>query len=386
MLGPSTRAVVLEALDVPYADVLHLLERTPSLSDLRMEGDILDVPHIVSRKIIGHAMHLLDISYNKTDALEVLQRILPIDQIHNVTVSTWFADDGLEPWLGFLHFSGSAPSFMQLHTWDKRWCKFSIANDKDSADFKTRTITTARSLLSRLPSVLQLHSAHFLSTLRTIDVDVMHWAELLDMIASAPLDRSLDVLEEIRISADPTLLRIYPHLDLELRDYDGPTISFPQLKVLEIVLLGYDPSSNQLVRRLLRAVQAISFLPDVALRVTRTRQTWQDAAEAQTFVDAVMRILEEIVEEDADPDEVAPSYKYARPKSRRILFRTIDHPPRKSKLLIMRVLAIATLVVSAVVSASAQCWTLTSGTIVCPPIKANLTGSCVELLSGSIVC
>ncbi|KZV92908.1 hypothetical protein EXIGLDRAFT_717767 [Exidia glandulosa HHB12029] len=52
----------------------------------------------------------------------------------------------------------------------------------------------------------------------------------------------------------------------------------------------------------------------------------------------------------------------------------------------MRVLAIATLVISAVVGASAECWTLTSGTIVCPPIKANLTSGCVELLSGSVVC
>lgn len=39
-----------------------------------------------------------------------------------------------------------------------------------------------------------------------------------------------------------------------------------------------------------------------------------------------------------------------------------------------------------VASVSAQCWTLNSGTVVCPPVQANLTNGCVELLSGSVVC
>ena len=52
----------------------------------------------------------------------------------------------------------------------------------------------------------------------------------------------------------------------------------------------------------------------------------------------------------------------------------------------MRVLALVVFSVTTVTAVSAQCWSLSSGTVVCNPVKANLTSGCVELLSGTVVC
>ncbi|EJD52470.1 hypothetical protein AURDEDRAFT_158201 [Auricularia subglabra TFB-10046 SS5] len=50
----------------------------------------------------------------------------------------------------------------------------------------------------------------------------------------------------------------------------------------------------------------------------------------------------------------------------------------------MHIISVAFTFAIAALSASAQCWPLESGTIVCNPVKTNLTSGCVELLSGTV--